>query len=639
MNLAIPAKSTLALLFLFVIFFVCLGVFSWNEAPLQAAGKPADLGTFIGNNWTQIWVASELAFQSAGSYENPFYDVEFDFVFTHRQSGTTYKVPAFWNGGQNFIVRYALTKRGLWDFTVECSDESNPLNGLTGTVACMNYDGEHEIYKRGFLKAEQRYFTYADGTPFFYLGDTHWHMALEEIDTKEKFEDGTVASRFEYTLMRRKELGFTVIQSEPLGVYDGDNSYFKRIFTEEFGEEQLARFQQYDKYFKLIAEMGFVHANAQFSYPTALGDAMHLISDEDLARLCRYWVARYSAYPVLWTLSQECDNDYYYGTTGQFIFTAETNPWKKVAEYMHAYDPYQHPLSAHQENSGNTLASNSAFRSVEGHNWWAAQINYDWSGGTQFDAYKNYWEYGAGKPGIEYEGRYDHFWTGTWGARLQGWLAFLNGMYGYGYGSAKIWSANETPGIWAGAIQNSVSDGLETLTYEDMDITWQESLALPAAQQMGYMKQFFSEYEWWKLEPCFDSEEYYRSDLGSKGDANRYSAAHIGDTVYIAYFYNVGRDTGAFKQLQEGRYVCTWFDPCTGASREPYRVNVDSSGILEIGEKPNNGDWVFSAVFDKPADPGTELFGKLLAAGTLLAVAAFCTALLVRKRRRAKGGI
>lgn len=206
MNLAIPAKSTLALLFLFVIFFVCLGVFSGNEAPLQAAGKPADLGTFIGNNWTQIWVASELAFQSAGSYENPFYDVEFDFVFTHRQSGTTYKVPAFWNGGQNFIVRYALTKRGLWDFTVECSDESNPLNGLTGTVACMNYDGEHEIYKRGFLKAEQRYFTYADGTPFFYLGDTHWHMALEEIDTKEKFEDGTVASRFEYTLMRRRSL-------------------------------------------------------------------------------------------------------------------------------------------------------------------------------------------------------------------------------------------------------------------------------------------------------------------------------------------------------------------------------------------------------------------------------------------------
>lgn len=101
---------------------------------------------------------------------------------------------------------------------------------------------------------------------------------------------------------------------------------------------------------------------------------MHTISDDDLARLCRYWAARYGAYPVLWTLSQECDNDYYYGTTGQFVFTAETNPWKKVAQYLHSYDPYQHPLSAHQENSANTLASNSAFRSVEGHNWWAAQI-------------------------------------------------------------------------------------------------------------------------------------------------------------------------------------------------------------------------------------------------------------------------
>ena len=76
MNLTIPTKSALALLFLFVVFFVSLGLFSGNEAPLQVAGKPAELGTFIGDNWTQIWVASELAFQSAGSYENPFYDVK-----------------------------------------------------------------------------------------------------------------------------------------------------------------------------------------------------------------------------------------------------------------------------------------------------------------------------------------------------------------------------------------------------------------------------------------------------------------------------------------------------------------------------------------------------------------------------------
>lgn len=638
MEWLLPAKSMMALLVLFVIFFLSLGIAGKDS---RAAEEAALLEPFTGDPEVQTWVASEIRFESPVAYENPFYDVEIDFIFKHRQNGTAYKIPAFWDGGQSFAVRYALPQPGLWDVAVECSDAANPLNGQAGTVRCSEYGGAHEIYKRGFIKAGQRYFTYADGTPFFYLGDTHWHMVLEDIDQKMEFEDGTKASRFEYTLMRRKELGFTVIQSEPLGEYDGDNSYFKKIFTEAFGDEQLARFQQYDKYFKMIAEMGFVHANAQFSYPTALGDAMQIISDADLARLCRYWAARYSAYPVLWTLSQECDNDYYYGTTGQFIFTAETNPWKKVAEYLHSYDPYAHPLSAHQENSGNTLSTNSAFRSVEGHNWWAAQINYDWNGGTQFHLYQDYWEYGSGKPGIEYEGRYDHFWTGTWGARLQGWLAFLNGMYGYGYGSQKIWSANDTPGIWAGAIQETVSDGLEVLTDKDMDITWQESLALPAARQMGYMKQFFSEYEWWKLEPCFASDEFFRTDLGSKGDTNQYSAAHDGDTTYIAYFYNTGRSTGAFKGLRKSAYRCRWFNPCTGEYQEPYTVKVDKSGVLEIGEKPDNGDWVFSAVLDQAADSGHKIspawIAGIIAGAALLAAAAVGTVLSIR-RRRARGG-
>ena len=264
-----------------------------------------------------------------------------------------------------------------------------------------------------------------------------------------------------------------------------------------------------------------------------------------------------------------------------------------------------------------------------------------WS--RKFDLYKDYWEYGSGKPGIEYEGCYDHFWTGTWGARLQGWMAFLNGMYGYGYGSQKIWSANEKPGIWAGAIQNSINDGLEELKYKDMDITWQESLDLPAAQQMGYMKQFFSEYEWWKLEPCFGSDVHFRTDLGSKLDANQYSAAHNEDMVYIAYFYNTGRDTGAFKGLRKSTYLCKWFNPCTGETLEPYSVKVDSSGILEIGEKPNNGDWVFSVVLDETITPQTGISAKLIAGiaagAVLLAGAIVCAVMAVRKRRRTGGGI
>ena len=112
--------------------------------------------------------------------------------------------------------------------------------------------------------------------------------------------------------------------------------------------------------------------------------------DRYLEAISRYWVARYSAYPVMWTLAQEADNDFY-SERGQKVYDFNDNPWVKVAEFIHKYDAYQHPLSCHQENTLYTTVTGagssapnrddggkSAFYGEEvtartGHNWWAAQ--------------------------------------------------------------------------------------------------------------------------------------------------------------------------------------------------------------------------------------------------------------------------
>ena len=62
-----------------------------------------------------------------------------------------------------------------------------------------------------------------------------------------------------------------------------------------------------------MAEKGLVHANAQLFFVAELGYNRENYPDAYLEKLCRYWVARYSAYPVMWTTAQECDNDYYHG--------------------------------------------------------------------------------------------------------------------------------------------------------------------------------------------------------------------------------------------------------------------------------------------------------------------------------------
>ena len=74
-----------------------------------------------------------------------------------------------------------------------------------------------------------------------------------------------------------------------------------------------------------------------------------------LDKLTRYWVARYGAYPVMWTLGQEVDNDFYFNRSqngGHVMWNSINNPYLIVAAYIEKYDAYSHPLSAHQESIG-----------------------------------------------------------------------------------------------------------------------------------------------------------------------------------------------------------------------------------------------------------------------------------------------
>jgi hypothetical protein len=70
------------------------------------------------------------------------------------------------------------------------------------------------IFRRGALKvsANRRYLIHADGTPFFYLGDTAWEL-FHRLNREE-------AERY---LRRRAEQGFTVIQAVALSELDGLN--------------------------------------------------------------------------------------------------------------------------------------------------------------------------------------------------------------------------------------------------------------------------------------------------------------------------------------------------------------------------------------------------------------------------------
>lgn len=525
-----------------------------------------------------IWVASEITFTSDRDYTNPFYDVDLDVIFTHKDTGYELKVPGFWDGERTYKVRYALNMTGEWNYVSVCTDKDNKgLHNVTGKINCVEYKGDLEIYKRGFVKTDPklRYFVYDDGAPFFYLGDTHWFLGEEDISTPE--------SMFYTIVDHRVKQNFTVYQSEPLGA--------PYQLSDGFSEIDLIGFRNLDIKFKYIADSGLVHANSQLFHVTELMRYENPIyTDEYLDKLCRYWVARYSAYPVLWTTAQESDNDFYY-ERGDSLFDADNNRWVKVARSVYKYDPYKHPLTAHMEHTSFSIASDSSFRDVEGHTWYGAQFSFGFDTHVPWEIVKDYWENGQGKVIVNYEGKYDHLWTKTFGSRAQGWIAYLNGMYGYGYGAQGIWDD------WFN--DENTFDGRDIISPVDKRVKWPEALLFPSGDQMTLMRDFFEEYEWWNLKPRFNDESYitakskYRNKFGEvvRYNNNQYSLATIDNDLYVLYLFNNSLFSATLKGLSNTQYTIKWFNPRTGENSKVKNAYI-FTGSYNVGSKPDYEDWV-----------------------------------------------
>lgn len=569
----------------------------------------SEIGVVLGT--VETWVSKEIIFRSTKEYDDPYNDVVLDLKIstTIGNETVTYTIPAFWDGGKIWRARFMCPNAGDWTFQTVCNDTKNTgLHNVSGEFDCVEYTGDLEIYQRGFVKTsdDKNYFTYADGTPFFYLGDTHWRLGLETVEMVEVIcED-------------RVDKGFTVFQSEPI----------RETFSLRDGvtKDDLAGFANYDAKFKVIAESGLVHANAEFFYTgdmdtfiknhggwdttKNMGTAAHPsgtveifdLSDEAkeaLAKLTRYWVARYGSYPVMWTLGQEADNDFYWerdGYNSHQGWNYLMNPYVYVAEYIGQYDPYSSPLTAHMENVTDTVLENSAFRDVEEHTWYAAQWKQNMDIAPNFEVLKQYYEDSQGKPVVYYEGGYCYLWTKNFGARVQGWMAYLNGMFGASWGGQDTWSYlsdyNE---------DRTSYDGVDVVTPADKSgSTWESTLYFSSTYQMGYMREFMENIvgDWYNLIPRFDNTAYFEPT-----DKNVFSihASNADKSKNVIYFYNFSDGslakmpnasaedavkTGTLKNMVAGAtYNYTWFNPVYGQIVESGELTANANGELILPEK------------------------------------------------------
>jgi hypothetical protein len=514
------------------------------------------------NYSVQQWNRVDIDLESARRYPHPDTDVSIRGVFT-APSGATIELPGFWNGGDSWKVRFAPTEVGRWTFVVTSSDPTNVgLHNATGVIDATEYTGDLDVYKHGFVRvsANRRAFEYADGTPFFWLGNTHWQAPNYERLNESNHPDEPGASQFTYTADHDRARGFTVYQTYPDAALNdgGGNVSVVNWWTENYTHLNPQAFtDQFDVMMDYLADHGTV---------IALGLGVHTetgrIGAEALTHFARYVTARYAAHPVVWFLGQEVDIENEY---------AKMSTWQAAAETIAANDGYHHPLGAHMWSPGEP----KTFGTEPWHDWFATQGGHEEVRSQAH--YKSYWDFSPTKPFLETEANYEGIWDVPADApRQSAWKAFLCGSYGYTYGAAGVWAIK-----WDYDVEgwDSFQNG----------IPWFDGLRLPGGDQMAILAGFYRELDdWQRLVPTFGDPAY-----GSFASPEQSVLATDGSSTYLAYFYDSALTTGALAGMDDATsYTAAWFNPRTGERLAISDSIAPSAGSWPIPDKPDANDWV-----------------------------------------------
>ncbi len=433
----------------------------------------------------QTWRQVILPYEIACDYANPFLDVSIKAVF-HGPNGENITREAYWDGGRSYKISFAPTSVGSWSWTVNAPEETG-IAGETGTLLCEAYDGDLPIYQHGFLKVDpsRRFLSYHDGTPFFWLGDTHWAFAYQERYDESNHPQMT--SMFRGMADRRAEQGFTVYQTNlrsDLARNNGKSVYWVdgelgTLPNVEFYQNELDRRMYY------LADLGLVNALG-FAWFMSILDQVPLWKN-----MARYMIARYGALPMVWTLAGEVAGYSPEPARSQFI-----NEWRKIALYIEEIDSYGTLQTAHYDN--HRPFSDYYYDEA----WYDFTLNQAGHGDFPVSAryFREYRKEHPDKPFVEGESLYEFCSTlEENGTRLctadmvrrVAYTAIQCGACGYTYGAQGIWD-----NVWEKPEQPNPFNA-----FNKFGIPWYEAIDGIGAVQMGYMKKFYEKEHFEELIP------------------------------------------------------------------------------------------------------------------------------------------
>ena len=510
-------------------------------------------------------------------YQNPLLDAEVTVEFTS-PGGKATTVRAFWDYGPNWKARFQPDVTGRWTYRWRSSDAADEsLSSVRGEFECVPFTGDNPLHRHGAVHVAPtgRYFAHADGSPFFWLGDTAWNGALlASPDEWETYLSDRAAKRFSV-------VQFVMTQwRSATGDEDGRPPFIVRRGKIEVDP---VFFQRMDERVDAINRHGLLAAPVLFwangGHPE-MNPGLFL-SEEQLVAMGRYMVARYGAHHVAWILAgdghYEGERIEIWKRVGRTLFGAAAPAIPRPAT-MHAVGRYWcGPFAT--EDWFSFQGYQSGHRRLEG----LADIvrgapATEWQGDPKrpvmniepcYEAHRNR------APNAKPDDVFDDA-----DVRRAAWLSLLSApTAGLTYGAHGIWSWHPRP--------------VEPMTHPGTGVgpAWYDAIHLPGSGQLAHMAEFFAGFEWWKLRPA---QDLLRTQPGEDNLERWVAAARTDDGKEIVIYTGGGDPIELDPNLAGGiKPGSAWVSPRSG---EQLRVTPPSapggaSAVVRF-VPPNDKDWV-----------------------------------------------
>lgn len=489
-------------------------------------------------------------------------DVELSVEFSPPRGGQSKTLFGYWDGDTTWRVRFLPDQEGRWRFRTRSVPAVEGLDGVTGHFRVVRTRPDNAFLRHGPVRTsrDRHSFTYADGTPFFWMGDTAWNGALlsSERDWRDYLGD-RAGKRFSAIQFVMTQWRTAYTNAEGQVAYTGR----ERI------EIRPEFFRRMDARIEAINRAGLLAAPVLLWAISSGGGAEHnpghYLPEDQAIRLARYMVARYGAHHVVWILGGDAR---YEGD--------QAEKWKRIGRAVFGEIPHATPVTLHPQGMQWPFEEfrNEAwidwFGYQSGHGDDARALAWNHSGPPS-----QRWKTEPARPILNLEPCYeDHL---AYQSRLP--------VDSYKVRRAAYWSLMATPpagltygahGIWSWETQPRVP-----LNHERTGLAkpWRQAKDLPGSTHMKHLVKLFSELRWWQLRP----DETLIRNQSDKDDPARHISAlrsEAGDRA-VAYL-----PVGGALSIEPGRYRSgQWFDPRTGKTTRARRA-------ADTFQAPDNQDWI-----------------------------------------------